>query len=197
MKLSFIVITVTELEINKGLVANPSSKLMNFCYLRDISNIDTGLSALKYSRKYMDFIKVTVDNEAAQMMQILRDKKIMLYIPASNIAHYKIDWKYPKGVDNNFHSDYLCELAERFYSDISNAVTMAAASSYILPSLHDEILHHLQTCKSLCARFHGMQVLLEKICSYLLHDTSLKPLILVGQSGSGKSSIIAKAFEKV
>lgn len=55
-----------------------------------------------------------------------------------------------------------------------------------------EILHHWTVAKSLCRNFVGHQDTLQLIREYILGET-VQPLVLTGESGTGKSTLMAQA----
>ena len=59
-------------------------------------------------------------------------------------------------------------------------------------SMVREIFHHWTVAKSLCLNFVGHQDTLELIRQYIIGET-VQPLVLVGESGAGKSTVIAQA----
>lgn len=189
-------VVVTEQEIKKGLM-KPEFSQSSYAFIRNITNMDTDISKLKYASRYTDFKNGSVDKEAVDLMHRLRDISLPQYLPAANISRYTIQWKPPRGMDTSYHSSYLHDLSEKFCTDLSDSIAATMARFRRLPSLHDEILHHLHTCRNLSTRFHGRQELLNQLREYIQNTPQHAPLVLVGQSGCGMSSIIAKAFEQV
>ncbi|KAL5006957.1 hypothetical protein ScPMuIL_015763 [Solemya velum] len=62
--------------------------------------------------------------------------------------------------------------------------------------VYSESLQHLHACYSFCSVFQGREDIVEKIHVYLDND-SKNPLILHGESGCGKTSLMAKGVSEV
>ena len=62
--------------------------------------------------------------------------------------------------------------------------------------LFTETLEHAHQCVTKVERFHGRESILSKIHAYLLSD-SRQPLVIHGESGCGKTSVLAKAAMQV
>ncbi|KXJ05304.1 NACHT domain- and WD repeat-containing protein 1, partial [Exaiptasia diaphana] len=57
--------------------------------------------------------------------------------------------------------------------------------------LYKEVLHHAWFCRDKCSAFRGRQAILNRVKTFLSSDALLKPLVVYGASGSGKTSIMA------
>jgi hypothetical protein len=115
-------------------------------FIREIRNINVKLFA--HSAKFVDinFAARKVDEEAQQMLSLLRDIKVYFLISingywfiklnafkikvpqrldASSIIHYSIEWSDNEGINKNDHGGYLKEFCETFYSRIIELIERA------------------------------------------------------------------------
>lgn len=63
--------------------------------------------------------------------------------------------------------------------------------------MYSEILHHLHVCNNFIKLFKGREEILEKIRQYIFSEERNQPFSMYGISGSGKSSILAKAASQI
>lgn len=63
-------------------------------------------------------------------------------------------------------------------------------------ALYKEVLHHSWFCRDKCAAFRGRQDILDRVQHFLCSNHLLKPLIIYGASGSGKTSIMGVIVSK-
>ena len=59
-----------------------------------------------------------------------------------------------------------------------------------------ETLEHAHQCVTKVERFHGREDVLTNIHTYIMSD-SAKPFVIFGESGCGKTSVLAKAAMQV
>lgn len=62
---------------------------------------------------------------------------------------------------------------------------------YMSDKVYGEILHHLHACQQVSRLFHGRNDELKFINEYIT-GLNQQPLVLYGESGCGKTSVLAK-----
>ena len=68
--------------------------------------------------------------------------------------------------------------------------------SQLMNLCYTEILEHAHQCELKVARFHGRKEILSSIESYLTSDSN-QPFVVYGESGCGKTSVLAKIATQV
>ena len=61
-----------------------------------------------------------------------------------------------------------------------------------ITALYEEVLEHAHQAMGKCERFHGRTDVLDDIHNYIF-STNNQPFVIHGDSGCGKTSIMAKA----
>lgn len=179
-----------------GIINAKNTKDHCLAYLRDIENIN--LSALRFCRNFIDMVGRDVDQEAAKLLSILRDEILPTKLPEHNIARFKVEWAGKEGIDSESHKEYLRDFCEHFYASITGQVDRAVEQSKKLSNdkIYGEVLQHLHACASFCKTFQGREEVVNKIQEYILGNSS-QPLVLYGESGCGKTSLLAKGYSQV
>lgn len=93
----------------------------------------------------------------------------------------------------SFTLEYLSSFLAHFYKSITKLVdrAMRKEDSSAQGVIVTEILQHLHACNNSVKVFYGREEALEKANGYILGKSD-KPLILYGQGGCGKTSLLAK-----
>ena len=122
------------------------------------------------------------------LFKFLNDKR--------NVARFELTWTEPETTNPSDDPDYLAAFCRVFTEKMrwlirqSYAQTRSAAcNSQIV-----EIMQHLTTAKALSRMFRGREDILFRIGSYLRCNGNDRPMVLHGESGSGKTSVIAKVL---
>ncbi|EDO40517.1 predicted protein, partial [Nematostella vectensis] len=143
-----------------------------------------------------------VDKPAQYLLKNLQSE-IRSTLDKSNIFSYDIKWTSegvtPEG--NLTHGQYLGKLCTEFYDvmkkKITDAITKRAAGEVRdKEHLFQEVAQHATFCNLKCENFHGREDILEKIRTYI-SGSGQKPLVLYGDSGCGKTSLVAMTAKLV
>ncbi len=179
--------SATEQEICKGILKPnknlPHPKEHVFCFFREIEN-KNNISREKYSVQYIDF-----NNNDSEAKLVSLKEKIGVKLDKSNIFNYKAQWQ-GKNI-NKKHIDHLCK---DVLSSLEKVIKEQIDEFKEKDSLNIEIEAHKKFGKELSKVFVGRDENLKKIKNYLKTSHS-KPLIIYGDSGSGKSALMAKSVE--
>lgn len=107
---------------------------------------------------------------------------------------YTIEWIGREGLDPETHEEYLAHFIGHFYKNIVKLVdrAMRKEDSSAQGVIITEILQHLHACMNSVKVFYGREESLDRIKNYMLSD-STKPMVLFGEGGCGKTSMLAKA----
>ncbi|KAK7464547.1 hypothetical protein BaRGS_00037908, partial [Batillaria attramentaria] len=185
--------SVTEREVERGILKAKNTDEHCLAYIRDIANIN--ITLLRMACKFVDVAAKSVDNEAQKLLKTLRDDKLPKKLCAANIARFSVEWTGKEGIDEESHRQYFDTFCEKFYSDVTKLIDQAMAKHVKLANdpVYNEPLQHLHACRNHVSAFQGREDVVHQIRDYVLKDTSHKPLVLHGLSGCGKTSLMAKA----
>uniref|UniRef100_A0A0K0EPQ8 NACHT domain-containing protein n=1 Tax=Strongyloides stercoralis TaxID=6248 RepID=A0A0K0EPQ8_STRER len=187
--------SVTEREVINGILKadNPNDHCL--CYIRTIKNINITLS--NTASKFIDIIHNEINIEAQTLLASLRDEQVTVKLSNNNIRRSTVEWIGKEGLDTTFHSEYLKEFCDDFYSRITGMVKKAVQlhSKYKDP-MFVEILQHLHNGLLDSLMFYGRNDELENAKKYILSDNCY-PLIFKGDNGCGKTSLLAKIATEI
>ncbi len=62
--------------------------------------------------------------------------------------------------------------------------------------VYEEALQHLHACQYFVQSFQGREEIIERIGAYIKSSSS-EPYVIYGQSGCGKTSLLAKGYSEV
>ena len=197
--------TVTEDEVIHGILTNPH-KSNQLVIRRHINNLTNNIHHQR-AAKFMDLLPDgSVDKEAAVLLHELNDVKIPGAVDEGEYGlSYTVEWSGNQGIDEVVHRDYLASLCEGFYDSMTQLIhDCHARGKYSHADDTNnpltEVLQHATMCKSRCDMFLGRGDILRSIQAYLLNSETSpdvrcpqQPLVVHGESGSGKTSILAMA----
>ncbi|KAF5284944.1 hypothetical protein FQA39_LY16899 [Lamprigera yunnana] len=184
--------SVTEREVINGVLSVKNTKNHCLAYLRYINNIN--LQNLKKASLFVDIINRSLDQESCKLLANLRDERLPDKIETSNLQKYNVEWIGREGLDPETHEEYLKHFITHFYKNITKLVdrAMRKEDSSATGQIVTEILQHLHACNNSVRVFYGRNESLEKIRDYMLNESD-KPMVLYGEGGCGKTSLLAKA----
>ncbi|XP_041349254.1 NACHT domain- and WD repeat-containing protein 1-like [Gigantopelta aegis] len=139
------------------------------------------------------------DKESRQLLSELKNA-LPERIPKNHLILYKIKWS-KNGVDPEKrcqHKKYIHKLCVDFESSllkmIKDGIKTRLQTDQADP-LFEEIVQQTLFCQEKCKAFQGRLDSLEKISHYLV-DEGRNPFVVYGESGCGKTSIMAMAAKR-
>ncbi len=162
------------------------------CFKRDITNIDISHPD---AGKYIDVKKQKVDSDAQTRLQQIRDHRLPTKLGVLNVHSFEIPWSTDGGINENdlVYAQYLTKLGNTFTSEIKRLVKQASQFTRDEDDIYEEVLTHLHISLKHSKMCCGFQDIMESLEYYLQAEVPF-PLILAGATGSGKTTILAKAF---
>lgn len=205
------VTSATEQEVVRGALLPEDAHEHVFGFFRSIGDLPTDATA----EKFRDLIEVDgkaeVDKEARDRLTALK-ADLTTKIGESHVFKYDASW-----MGDAVSTDHIgtlprdleeCEdllkqpapagpttLCEDVWRSLTKKITEQLA---LLPqdeSPDQEAKNHEDFGKLRCENFVGRETALQAIADYVA-GTGPQPLAVVGEGGSGKSALVAKAFEK-
>ena len=194
---------VTEDEIRRGIINAQSPSKHCFWFKRVISDLNANVDG-KNAGKFIDKTwgaNASVDGAAQKLLNTLREKDLPRALPSANIMTYNVKWS-EHGVDPSSspeHSQYIEKLCKDFYATLTQMIDNGIKeneTSDSRDSFADELFQHGSFCQKKCKSFHGRKEFLESSKKTLL-DHEKHAVVLFGESGCGKTSIMAKIATEV
>ncbi|KAK0175700.1 hypothetical protein PV327_009429 [Microctonus hyperodae] len=184
--------SVTEREVINGILNVKNTKNHCLAYVRYINNIN--LQNLRKAGLFLDIANRSLDNEASRLLADLRDERLPNKIEDANLQRYTVEWIGREGLDPETHSEYLQHFITHFYRNMVKLVdrAMRKEDSSAQGQIITELLQHLHACNNSVRVFYGREDSLIKIKDYILGESD-KPLVLYGEGGCGKTSLLAKS----
>jgi len=180
--------SATEQEINQGL-DDPEAQKHVFCFFRTIEDIKE-----KPRQGFADLDKKTgkLDDEAYDRLNTLKDKlKTRLNTPL-----YKNCFEYQARLtDNGITLDHIDKLCNDVYNSLANVIQEEIKHIKKIDVLDKEVDDHAVFGEERARFFVGREAVLGSIKDYL-GSGSHQPLAVFGESGSGKTSLMAHAVQK-
>ena len=187
---------MTEREIRRGILCAKDPENHCLAYIRTIDKVNLG--SVRSAFNFVDMVSKDVDKEAATLLSVLRDELLPGSLDAANIARFGVEWSGNDGLGVDTHGEYISKFCKKFYEDVLDLVDRAVEKNTRLANdrLFSEVLQHLHACRSSCKIFQGREEVVDRIRRYIRGD-SAQPLLLCGESGCGKTSLLAKGYSQV
>lgn len=180
--------SATHQEILSGAL-NPVSDVINpeehvFAYLRTIR----GLPEDERGKDYIDLVSNKRDLYSKNQLEKLKED-LCKKLSGKHIYQYEVNW----GNDNLI--DKMQAFGDRVYKNLSSIIESQLQGNEEIDSLTHEIEQHEAFKNERLNYFIGREDALREIQNYL-RSSSKRVLSIIGASGIGKTSIIAKAIDE-
>ncbi|XP_077862132.1 NACHT domain- and WD repeat-containing protein 1-like [Saccoglossus kowalevskii] len=200
-------ISVTHDEVTHGIFdVNTKREDHCLCFVRRFSDLEKKIDNAEAKNFIdVDWEKNIIDTNAQYLLSTLRDKQVPSCLKPPNLVVSTLSNWSEKGIDLNIpeHKQYLDQFLKRFYDMIVSLVDRGVErdkSNISNHPMYEEILQHLTFAKFKCQSFHGRENLLSSISAYIKervagNPATASPMVVYGESGSGKTSVMAKAAQ--
>ncbi|MEN6290995.1 MAG: AAA family ATPase, partial [Methanobacterium sp.] len=184
--------SATEQEIINGVLEPPKNiphpEEHVFCFFREIDDKGS-INYNEDSENFLDFDESKkIDELSAKKLELLKEE-IRKKLPEKNIITYQTSWN-----GNSVKNNHLDDLCRDVYLSLACTIMKQIEEYEEKDPLDLEIEAHKEFGKERCKFFIGREENRGKIKNYLETPNS-KPMIVYGESGSGKSALMAKAIE--
>eukprot|EP00026_Physarum_polycephalum_P000198 Phypoly_transcript_00198.p1 GENE.Phypoly_transcript_00198~~Phypoly_transcript_00198.p1 ORF type:complete len:1578 (+),score=179.43 Phypoly_transcript_00198:1034-5767(+) len=181
------VISVTEEEVHRGILDNPNANNQCFFFRRDIDQIDTKHTDASFG-KFVDAVKSGRDLESKILLEKLK-QTVETKLEKSRQCFFNSP--YPS-VDPTY-GEFVKEFCDSVCEKLANAILRAYKEKGIHNTpLISEVLYHHNFAKERSSSFVGKATLIKSICESIgFGKDNHPPIVVHGESGSGKTSVIA------
>ena len=192
---------MTEEEIRRGIFNSQSPSKHCFWFKRVITDLRKNIHKPKAS-KFIDKTQdaSNIDETAQVLLNSLQEEEIPQVLPSNNVIQYDITWT-DNGIDPvsaREHKEYIENLCSRFYETLCGMIKEGIEerdSLQISDPLTKEVLEHASFCWRKYRSFHGREDFLRTVRDGLMNGE--KVVVIHGESGCGKTSILAKIVKDV
>ncbi|RNA30370.1 NACHT and WD repeat domain-containing 2-like, partial [Brachionus plicatilis] len=159
------------------------------------------ITPVEHERYFVSVTEKEIFNEVRNLLDELKYKKIPSKLPESNMFKFKVKWDSKSGISLDTHRKYIEKFAETFYEQVKKLIDVNYEQQKEFDNLshedHEliqEVIDHACFCNETVSKFHGRADILEK---YLLDTSNNIPYVLYGESGCGKTAILAKITSEI
>ncbi|EDO47107.1 predicted protein, partial [Nematostella vectensis] len=168
---------------------------------------DKALTNKKDRLKYYIFIDKTwgtppvADTPALKFLSQLREVDLPNVLPKKNTIEYKVKWN-ENGIDPKSspeHAQYIEKLCKDFYDQLTKMVLDGINENEAADTreaIAEEIFQHSTFCQKKCKTFFGRKEAIASVKEELLNSDD-RVVVLYGESGCGKTSLMAKIATQV
>jgi flagellar biosynthesis GTPase FlhF len=192
-----------EVEIRTGMQFSNEQTCNCLAFIRkivDLKNYVNHPTAAKFMELVFDEEenKFRIDTEADLRLTQLREEAMQRWLPSECISNFSVLWKQNDGINVELHKDHLEQVCVAFEEKMRESVDRLAPEIVedTLTNLELEVYQHWSVAKEHYATFVGRGELLSIIKSYVMSN-DCKLLVLHGDSGVGKTAIVAKSAVEV
>ena len=172
-----------------------------YWFKRRITDLEENLDKAK-SRFFIDKVGKCLDEDAVSLLNDLKSR-VEGALDGVNINKYDIKWHGEDGVnqkENEDHKLYISQLCTEFYDvlvDMINKGIEDKAKQNLDDDLLKEIAEQAVTCQEKSKTFYGRKEILDSIIEHVEKGNESRTLVVHGESGCGKTSIMAVAARKI
>lgn len=172
-----------------------------FWFERRITDIENYLDRSK-SRFFIDKIGKCLDEDAVALLNNLKSQ-VQNILTDENTKKYDVRWHGEDGMspgESEEHRLYIeqlcCDFFEVLVEMIDKGIEEKSKQSFD-DDLIGEISEHAITCLEKSKTFYGRNDVLDSILQHVESSKANRVLVIHGESGSGKTSILAVAARKI
>ena len=194
-------LTVTEDEVRRGILNVKDQRKHCYWFKRRITDLEDHLDKAK-SRFFIDKAGKCLDEDAVALLSDLKSR-VETVLDGGNINNYDIKWHGEDGVnkeENEDHRVYINQLCSEFYDVLVGMINQGIeerAEQNLNDGLLKEIAEHAVTCQEKTKTFYGRKEVLASIVEYVGSAGENRILVVHGESGCGKTSIMAVAARQI
>lgn len=172
--------SATEQEIQHGALSSNNANEHVIAYIRTLLNVPRESQNYYYES----------DNSSKELLKSLKER-LYSHLDSEKIYDIMIDHSNLKSLQ--FRLDFINWMTEHITSVIENSILEYNNTQL---KISNKSYSHLKYAKELYTIFIGRQHELNNISQYIFDVNRNKPLLIVGDSGMGKSSLLAEIINR-
>ena len=200
--LSMLHVSVTETEVQLGILQVNQPRAL--AYVRNLRGIEDYIEQDKVG-KYIDVVSseesTVVDSQRKERLTVLKHDFIPNKLSDKMLRSYCVNWHNDAFTDDDTETNaYLTNLCNDFTRDVCDLIDeqQKSQSSITEDPLLREAAHHIGFAQKKCTAFCGRKDMMIIIEAYLKDASiNMKPLVVHGEGGCGKTSLLAKVSTMV
>lgn len=168
------------------------------CFIREIEDLHENINHHR-ALKFIDLLPAEtnrpaeIDIEAQNRLKLLRDNDITQKLGSDNIVRLTTKWSNKGGVNSTDNCEYLEKLGQSFFDKMTNLIDDNLDDrDFIETDQLKEIKQSLIIRNKWSRIFFGRSDILRLLEKYMKDTTNKEPYVVYGESGTGKTALIAK-----
>ncbi len=183
--------SATEQEIQAGAFAVENANEHVLAFFREIENLPKDESAQQYRDMVNTGSGMSPDTEADGLLTDLKTR-IQAHLPESNHEVFTTTWdKETNEPDRGYLPTFIDSVRKKLVTIIDNEIENAGKIDKLDEEIEQQRLFAIERAN----HFQGRIDELDTIKKYLNNDSN-KPLVIYGESGTGKSALLAEAAKR-
>ncbi|XP_077983798.1 telomerase protein component 1-like isoform X2 [Glandiceps talaboti] len=181
--------SVTEREVELGIIDDPEAPHRAMVIDRRFGEIDLQADS---ARLYINFKGSEVDGESVELMKKLKEEELSEKLGTDRFfLFHDLKW-HQEGISMDFHGDYLKAMCAKVKSVLTENFNGVLRELGPIDILEEEITRHALFCREHTTTFTGRDDVLTAIHKHIDGEDPMMPLVIHGESGVGKTSLVAK-----
>ncbi|XP_071953424.1 NACHT and WD repeat domain-containing protein 2-like [Antedon mediterranea] len=199
-----------ELTQSLALTSDPANKCI--CIFRNLEGMPQSVDSQEM-HSYIDLRKATkpkILKKAQEQIKVLKEVRIPAKVASENILKFSVKWT-PVGIspNNEEHNTYLKQLCNKFVTTVKGMIDKQALKDQVaayqrrpdeMRKLQNEVMKHLEIAKKHCEIFINRDSIMSQVKSLVQENSADKnssssPIVLYGDSGSGKSAVLSQIIK--
>ena len=190
-KLKYIAST-THLEVQKGILASKNAKSRSICYERVFTKLPALSRDAEEKRIIGRYFDVDAEGNIGANKGLIKELRKDVLETGSTMTSFTASW-HPQGVEEAIHGEYLEQFGRCVREDFMKCIKEATLQRRVTKNCVQEAATHLTFCVTRSNSFHGREELVRKTIQYVQRKKGGgSPFIVYGDSGAGKTSLLAK-----
>ncbi len=184
--------STTHLEVQKGILESENAECKSVSFRREFQDTSTDSQDDEERRitgRYFDVDSSGNKGANADKLQQIRRNVLQT---GCRMSTFSTHWD-PRGVEEETHAEYLRHFGESVKLDFIRSIKEATKTRDSTKDFVEEAAAHMTFCAQRSETFHGREDLVEKTTAYVHRKKGGgSPLVVFGDSGAGKTSLLAK-----
>ncbi|XP_048579889.1 NACHT domain- and WD repeat-containing protein 1 isoform X2 [Nematostella vectensis] len=185
--------SVTHMEVERGVLRDPEAHVRCFVVDRRFDEINVQHEA---AADYVNLQNGEPDKRCKELMEELKCHLIPSCLGESSRMKFNLQW-HSQGITPAVHSSYINELCTKVRDLLQSQIEKVIQALGKSDPLKEEIIRHTIFCRERTHAFEGRADVLRAIFEYTKEPDTGSLCVVFGESGVGKTTVIAKAAREL